>query len=108
MHINALEIHERLVKLGTEWAECKYASDLLDDSRRPLLAKLGAESGEKSQNAREAYALSHQDYAEHCKAIAEAAKRTAIAKIKYESALNYVELLRTQAANDRHASKVAT
>lgn len=108
MDINPTEIHERLVKLGTTWAECKYAADLLEDSRKPLLAKLGSQCNEKAQSAREAYAMAHPDYEEHCKKTAEALKQQAIAKVRYESALNYVELLRTMAANERAANRSAT
>lgn len=108
MDINPTEIHEKLVKLGEDWAHKKYAEDLLEHARKPLLAKLGAQSNEKSQNAREAYALSHEDYKEHCEALAKAAEQTAIAKVRYESALNYLELLRTVSANERAANRSAT
>jgi hypothetical protein len=106
--INAFEIHERLVKLGEDWAHKKYAEDLLESARKPLLAKLGTQCNEKSQNAREAYALAHDDYKEHCEELAKAAEQTAIAKIRYESALNYIELIRTQSANERAAMREAT
>lgn len=105
MDIKPTEIYERLVKLGTEWATCKYAADLLEDSRKPLLAKLGAQSNQTSQNAREAFAFSHSDYEEHCKKLAEATKEEAIAKIKYQAAITYTEMLRTVAANERYATR---
>lgn len=108
MQINPSEIYEKLVKLGVEWAECKYAADLLEDARRPLLAKLGAQSNEKSQNAREAFALQHADYEEHCKKLAEASKAEAIAKVKYSAANTYVDAMRTVAANERAADRNAT
>jgi hypothetical protein len=108
MDINPKELSQWLVELGTEWAEKKYASDLLEDAKKPLLASLGAQSNEKSQNAREAYALSHEDYKDFCQTLANAAKLTAIAKIKYEAANSYIEMLRTTAANERASNRVAT
>jgi len=107
MDINPMEIYEKLVKLGTEWAECKYAADLLENARKPLLSKLGSASNQSSQNAREAYAYSHPDYAEHCEKIAEANKIEAIAKVKYSSAQTYADLMRTVAANERAANRNA-
>jgi hypothetical protein len=106
MQINPSEIYEKLVKLGTEWAECKYAADLLEDARKPILAKLGSQSNASSQNAREAFALSHADYEEHCKKLATALKAEAIAKVKYSSAITYADLMRTVAATERAANKV--
>lgn len=108
MDIDPKEIYERLVKLGVEWAECKYAADLLEDARKPLLSKLGAESNASSQNAREAYALSHDKYEAHYKAIAEANKAEAIAKVKYAAANTYADMMRTVSANERQANRYAS
>lgn len=107
MHIDPSEIYLRLVSLGTDWAEKKYAADLLEDARKPLIAKLGSQSNEKSQNAREAFALSHADYEEHCKLLALAAKDEAIAKVKYAAANTYADLMRTVAANERAVTRYA-
>lgn len=106
--IDPKELSRWLVELGTDWAEKKHASDLLEDARKPLLAKLGAQCSKDAQSARDAYALAHPDYEGHCKAIADAAREAAIAKIKYEAALNYIELLRTASANERAALREAT
>lgn len=105
MDINPKDIYEKLVKLGVEWAECKYASDLLEDGKKPLISKLGAESNEKSHSAKEAYAYAHDSYTDHCKLLAEANKAEAIAKVKYHSAITYADLMRTVAANERQANK---
>lgn len=102
-----MEIYEKLIKLGTDWAECKYAADLLEDGRKPLLAKLGSQANQPSQNAREAFAYSHPDYEEHCKKLAAASKSEAIAKVKYASAQTYTDLMRTIAANERATNRVA-
>jgi len=106
--ISPKDLSQWLVELGTDWAHKKRASELLESARKPLLARLGAQSNEKSQNAREAYALSHKDYENHCKEIADAQEQTDIAKIKYESAQAYIELLRTLSANERAAMREAT
>lgn len=108
MDINPKDIYEKLVKLGTEWAECKYASDLLDDGKKPMISKLGAECPEKSQSAREAHAFAHPKYEEYCKKLAEANKAEAVAKVKYSSAITYADLMRTVAANERATNRSAT
>lgn len=108
MDINPKEIYENLVTLGTEWAQAKYAHDLLEDARKPLLAKLGAQSNQTTQSAKESYAYSHESYAEHCQKAAEAARIEAIAKVRYNSAITYADLMRTVAANERAANRVAT
>lgn len=107
MDINPKDIYEKLVKLGTEWAQCKYASDLLEDARKPLLSKLGAESNASSQSAREAYAQAHEKYEEHCQKIAKANLAENIAKVKYSSAITYADLMRTVAANERSTNRMA-
>ena len=108
MDIDPKEIYEKLVKLGTEWAQCKHAADLLENARKPLLAKLGTQSNEKSFNARESYALSHADYEEHCKKLADASRDEAIAKVKYSAANTYADLMRTVAANERQTNRYAS
>lgn len=108
MQLDPNEIYEKLVTLGTEWAEAKYAADLLDKATKPLIAKLAADSNESSQSAKEAFAHRHSDYKEHCKILAKAEKDEAIARVKYHSAITWSELIRTVAANERAANRSAT
>jgi hypothetical protein len=106
--IDPKDIYQKLTQSGNAWAEAQYAADILDDATRPLLAKLSAESREKSQNAREAYALAHPAYAEHLKLRAETKKAAAKAKVEYHARQSWFEAMRTQAATERHANKYST
>lgn len=94
-------IYEKLVTLGEEWADARYGAEVLDDSTKPLVAILGTKSGEKSQNAREAFAYAHDEYKKHIEAKAEARRKEASANVKYRAAITWSELLRTVEANHR-------
>lgn len=101
------DIHERLVNLGKEWAETNAAADLLEETKKSMISKLANECEEKSMAAKESYALGHKDYESHVNQMVDARRLANIAKVKYESAKVWVELLRTQSANERAANRVA-
>lgn len=106
--MNPNEIHQKLVTLGEGWAEMNYAADLLEESKKPLLAQLMAKSAQTSIAAKEADALAAPEYDEHIKKMCKARMQANKAKVQHESAKVWVELLRTQSANERAANKVAT
>lgn len=104
--INPYNIHEKLVKLGEEWAIANYAADLLEETKKPELARLMSKV-DGSIAAKEAEAQANPLYREHIAKMCEARRDANIAKVKYDSAKAYVELLRTQSANERAANRVA-
>jgi hypothetical protein len=105
---NPRKIYETLTKLGTEWADAQATSELLDETRKSVLAQLANESNESSMAAKENYALRHEEYRRHLEAMVNAKKVANRARVKYDSAKVYVELLRTKEANERAANKFST
>lgn len=108
MAINPVDIYETLCKLGQEWSELDAAASLLEKGEKPMLSKLGDESGDKSQAAKEAAAYRHPDYMAWVKSMIEARKEANIAKYNLRAYETRVELYRTQSANERAANRVAT
>lgn len=104
--MNPLEIHEKLVTLGSAWAEANYAADLLEETKKTELARL-MNKLEGSQAARETEAMANPLYREHIAKMTETRKTANIAKVKYDSAKVWVDLLRTQNANERAANRSA-
>lgn len=102
------DIHEKLVTLGTEWAEENAAADLLEETKKSVLAELMNECNEKTMAAKETYALSHQKYLDHVEGMTLARKAANKAKVRYASAIVWIDLLRTQNANERAANRSAT
>lgn len=108
MQLDPKEIFEKLTTLGNRWADARYEAELLEDYTKPLLAKLGTQSNEKSQNAREAYAYSHDEYEAHRFEKANARRLEAKARVEYAAAQSWVEVMRTVAATERAANRSAT
>lgn len=105
--INPNEVYERLVTLGDEWSDANCAADLLEETKKTLMAQLFIQSKQSSVAAKEMEALQSKPYIEHIKAMVDARRRANRAKVKYDSARVYSELLRTQAANERATMREA-
>lgn len=105
--INPQSIYEKLAKLGEEWARANYAADILEEVKKPELARLMSKH-EGTQAAKEQLALADPIYRAHLTNMCEARREANIAKVKYDSARMWAELMRTQAATERAANKYAT
>lgn len=101
------KIYQKLVEMGDIWMEARFKAEQLDKGTKPLLSLLGFNSNEKSQAAKESWAYRHDDYKKHCQELAEANLAEGKARIRYHAAETKVELMRTVAANERAANKVA-
>jgi len=106
--MNPLDLHERLVTKGTEWAEAEYRASCLEETRKTLLAQLMQKSTLGSMSAKETEAMASDEYETHIEGMCEARYLANKAKVEYDSAKAFIELLRTQSANERAANRVAT
>lgn len=104
MQLDPNKAYEKLVKAGDEWAEAMYAAELMEEGKKPLLAKLAAECEASSQAAKESWALAHPAYKQHIELMVGYRRDACKAKVKWESAKIWAELLRTKNANDRFTS----
>jgi uncharacterized protein (DUF849 family) len=105
--LNPFEIHEKLQTLGLEWADSNSAADILEEVKKVVLAQL-ITGLEGTHAAKEQQALANPAYKEHLTMMCEARRKANAAKVKYESAKVWAELMRTQAATERQANRYAT
>lgn len=104
--IDPNEIHERLRISGEEWAELDAAANLLEETKKPLRAKLMNESGAPTMAKAEVIAESSDTYLEHVESMVEARKQATIARVRYDSAKMWAELVRSQEATNRAQMRV--
>lgn len=101
MQLDPKTIAEQLTNLGDDWADKHAAAEMLEETKKSVLAKLAADSLENSMAAKENYALAHEDYTKHVKSMVEARRAANKAKVRYDSGKVWAELMRTQSANER-------
>lgn len=98
--MNTEEIHDRLVAAGEDWADLDAAASLLEETKKSVLAEL-MNKAEGSVAARESEALANPVYKHHVTTMVAARKDANRAKVKYDSAKAWCELVRTQEATRR-------
>lgn len=98
--MNAEEIHLRLVTAGEEWADLDAAASLLEETRKSVLAEL-MNKADGSMAARESEALAEPAYKLHVTNMVAARKASNRARVRYDSAKAWTELVRTQEATRR-------
>ena len=94
------QIHERLVTAGESWADLDAAASLLEETKKSVLAEL-MNKAEGSMAARESEALADAVYRHHVTTMVTARKEANRAKVRYDSAKAWVELMRTQESTRR-------
>jgi hypothetical protein len=87
-------LHNRMVQLGEIWAEKNAAADLLEESRKTVLAELQLHT-EGGVAERERRALADPQYEVHINAMCEARKQANIARVHYDAAKAWVEMSRS-------------
>lgn len=107
MHISPDDLYEQLVEAGEKWADLNAAADMLEESLKSLVSQLASDSNESSVAARTAFAHRHPEYKGQVKQMVEARTAANKAKVRYDAKKVYVELLRTQSANERSLARVA-
>jgi hypothetical protein len=93
--------YEALVSAGEDWADKDAAANLLEETRKSVLAKLKNESDAKSDAARESEALMKQEYRVHVEAMIEARRQANRARVKYDSAKVLAEMRRSEESTRR-------
>ena len=89
------QLRARIVLLGEEWAELNGAADLLEETRKTVLAQLSKESQAKSMAEREMKALASQQYDEHLRAMVRARTEANKARVRYDAARTWVDMARS-------------
>ena len=97
---NPDELHHRVVHLGEEWAEANAAADLLEESKRSVLAEIsqGASGGVAE---RERVGLASEKYLSHITAMIAARRKANIARVHYDAAKAWIEMARSMESTRR-------
>lgn len=101
MKLDSDRVYDALIKSGDDWVERDYAANLLEETKKSVLAKLKNEAKGTSDAARETLALAHPDYLEHIGVMCAARRDANKAKVRYDSAKTLSELRRSEESSRR-------
>lgn len=88
-------------RAGEQWADAQAAADLLEETRKSVLAKLSLEAAGGSVAAREMIALASQEYQDFLAGMVKARQAANKAKVRYSSAQVFAELRRSEESTKR-------
>jgi hypothetical protein len=103
--LNPNEIAERMRLAGEEWSDLDAAANMLEETRKSVLAELMNQSQASSMAARESDALADPAYKLHVTNMVNARKDANRARVRYDTARAWVELVRTSEATKRAEMK---
>lgn len=98
---NPDELHHRVVALGEEWATLNAAADLLEESKKTVLAELQKQAQGGGVAERERTALADPIYGDHLDAMVDARRKANIARIHYDAAKAWIEMARSMESTRR-------
>jgi len=101
MRFDPTEIAERMRLAGEEWSDLDAAANMLEETRKSVLAELVNQSKGGSIAAKESEALADPAYKLHITNMVNARKEANRARVKYDTARAWVELVRTSEATKR-------
>ena len=94
-------IYAEFLTRGSEWADAEAAASLLDEGKKPMLAKLKIAAPAKSDAAKEMEALSHPDYSEYIREMVNARHKANKARVAYDAVKVLAEMRRSEHATRR-------
>ncbi len=106
MNLDANKLYNELITAGSDWADKQAAYNVLEDTKNAVLARLMLKSSAPSVAAREVEAKGSAEYQQHVENTQNAMKEALKAKVKYEGIKTWIELKRTEAANERALAKL--
>jgi hypothetical protein len=95
------KIYESLVKAGDDWADAEAAADLLEQTRKTVLAKCMNDANGGSIASKEMNALASEEYESFLEGMVTARKAANKARVRYDSAKVLAELRRSQESTRR-------
>lgn len=106
INLDADKLYHKLTQAGNEWAEKQAAFNVLEDTKNAVLSRLMLGSSAPSVAAREIEAKASAEYTDHVQKTQEAMKAALKAKVNYEAIKIWIDLKRTEAANERVLAKL--
>ena len=105
--MNADILYHKMLEAGEDWADKQAAFNVLEDTKNAVLARLMLASDAQSVAAREIQAKANPQYQGHVETTQAAFKDALKAKVKYEAIKVWIDLKRTESANERAAMRLA-
>jgi hypothetical protein len=106
INLDADKLYHKLTQAGDDWAEKQAAYNVLEDTKNAVLSKLMLNSKAPSVAAKEIEAKASDEYTGHVEKTQEAMKAALKAKVNYEAIKIWIDLKRTEAANERVLAKL--
>ena len=94
-------LYQRLVALGHEWSDADAAASALEETRKSVLAEVKLSCEGKTVAEREAQALAGVGYRDHVAAMVEARRKANRARVNYNVALVWADVVRSKEATAR-------
>lgn len=99
--LNAEGIYGKMIEAGLAWADLNAAANLLEETKKTVLAKLMRESDATSAAGKEMYALADDSYRAHVTTMVTARKQADKARVRYDCAKVLSELRRSEESTRR-------
>jgi len=101
--MNIDDAFHKLVAAGDEWAEAQYIAQKLEETQKPILSELMAQSLNDGMaiGKAEHLARASEKYLTHIEGMVEARRAANKARVKYDGWRVFCDLQRTQAATRR-------
>ena len=106
MSLDPNELYQKLTMHGDDWADKQAAYNILEDTKSAVLARLMLKSEATSVAAREVEAKASPEYQGHVETTQAAMKDALKAKVRYEAIRTWIDLKRTESANERALAKL--
>lgn len=101
MMLDVDRIYAKLLEAGNEWADKQSAADLLEETRKIVLAERILAADAKSHAQAETMALTSPQYKEHVVAMNAARRAANRARVNYDAVKTLTELRRSQESTRR-------
>ena len=106
MSFDADKAYDSILRAGEDWADKQAAADLLEETRKSVLARLMIGADATSQGGREMYALADEQYTDFVDGMVAARRAANKARVRYDSAKVLAELRRSQEATRRAEANI--
>jgi len=108
--MNPQSVYERLVTVGTDWAEKEHAANLLEGTLKSVKAKIAIQHKDCGMSVAESELRAEADYEyqQHREMAANARAEALKAKVVYHAAQAYIDAWRTEQATERAINRLQT
>lgn len=100
------KIRERLAEVGEDWADKDAAANLLEETKKTLLAELMLSADASTKADREMKALADPAYKLHITNMVVARKEANKARVRFETGKMWAELRRSQESTRREEMRI--